>query len=202
MITFQQLKLCTPLNQNHLILLNAISKYLPLYNINTTPQISAFISQCSYESVDFTRLEEHLNYSAEGLQKTFPSHFNTTEAADYERQPEKIANRIYANRMGNGDESSGDGWKYKGRGAIQLTGKSVYQLFSNAISKDISYLGEYLITLDGAVESAAWFFKSNNLNHYIETLDLIGLTKRINGGTIGLTDRICKFDNCIKAMQA
>ena len=202
MITFDQLKICTPLNQNHKILSAAMSKFLPLYDITTDNQIAAFISQCSYESADFTRLEENLNYSSEGLQKTFPSHFNTLEAADYERQPEKIANRIYANRMGNGDEASGDGWKYKGRGGIQLTGKSAYELFAHASNKDIEDLPVYLITLDGAVESAAWFFRSNNLNRYSTPLDLVGLTKRINGGTFGLSARVDRFDTCIKAMQS
>jgi len=132
----------------------SLSKILPQYDINTPERIAAFISQCAHESGNFARLNENLNYSAEALQKVWPRHFPNKEIAEqYARQPEKIANRAYANRMGNGDESSGDGWKYRGRGLIQLTGFTNYSAFATDTEKSVDEVVTYLQTISGAVES-------------------------------------------------
>jgi putative chitinase len=131
-----------------------------------------------------------LNYSAEGLQKIFKKYFPTPELAQqYARQPEKIANRVYSGRMGNGDEASGDGWKFCGRGVIQLTGRFNYTKFAESLEMDIDEAVAYLETPEGAVVSAGWFWDKNKLNAICDRDDFILLTKRINGGTIGLKDR-------------
>jgi putative chitinase len=119
----------------------------------------------------------------------WPRHFNEENAQEYHRQPEKIANRAYRDRMGNGDEESGDGWRYRGRGAIQLTGYNNYNAFSEDAGMDIEDAVDYLETLEGAVESAAWFWLKNDLNEMADDRDNTAMTKRINGGTHGIEDR-------------
>jgi predicted chitinase len=132
------------------------------------------------------------------LLKTFPKYFKTLdEARAYEKKPEKIANRVYSNRMGNGDESTGDGFRYLGRGLIQLTGKNNYTLFAAAIDTPLEQIPEYLQTFEGAVQSACWFWEQNNLNQWADKKDIMTLTKRINGGTIGLEDRIKHYNHAL-----
>jgi putative chitinase len=134
---------------------------------------------------------------------TFKKYFPTEDLAKkYERKPEMIANRVYANRMGNGDEPSGDGFKYRGRGLIQLTGKNNYTLFANALEISIEETVEYLETPAGACSSAGWFWDNNRLNDYCDRGDFVGLTKRINGGTIGLADRQHHYDVAYKLLTA
>jgi putative chitinase len=163
--------------------------------------VAGFLSQCGHESNDFTVLRENLNYSAEGLNKTFKKYFPTVESAQpYARQPEKIANKVYANRMGNGPESSGDGFKYRGRGAIQLTGHDNYKAFADAIGKTIDDTVAYCETLEGAIESACWFWKGHGLNALADAQDVLGMTRRINGGTVGLDDRQKRWDNALAAL--
>lgn len=118
----------------------------------------------------------------------------------YERQPEKIANKVYASRMGNGPESSGDGWKYRGRGAIQITGKNTYSEFAATINKTLDETIEYVETLDGAIESACWFWQKNGLNAICDKDDIVAMTKRINGGTIGLEHRTSSYKNAKKVL--
>jgi putative chitinase len=145
---------------------------------------------------------ENLNYSAKGLVGTFKKYFPTEEIAkQYERKPEKIANRVYANRMGNGDENSGDGYKYRGRGLIQLTGKFNYTKFSQSIDLSLDETVKYLETPEGAVASAGWFWDNNKLNRFCDNDDFITLTKRINGGTIGLADRKHHYEIALKVLQ-
>jgi putative chitinase len=140
-------------------------------------------------------VKENLNYGAKGLRGTFPKYFPTDEMAlAYERQPEKIANRVYASRMGNGDETSGDGFKYRGRGLIQLTGCNNYTSFATDMGMSMEEAIDYLETYEGAAMSAAWFWWKNNLNQWADQEDMLTLTKRINGGTIGLQDRIHHFE--------
>ena len=148
-----------------------------------------FFAQIAHETGEFKSFTENLNYSAEGLKKTFGKYFADIDAAPYARKPEKIANRVYANRMGNGDEASGDGYKYCGRGLIQLTGKQNYTKFAADLGISVDETVAYLETPEGAVSSAGWFWDNNNLNSYCDKDDFVGLTKRINGGTIGLEDR-------------
>lgn len=170
---------------------SAMSLLFPKYEINTPPRIAGFVAQCGHESQNFKTLEENLNYSAEGLNRTFPKYFIRAgrDAQAFHRQPEKIANIVYANRMGNGDTASGDGWKFRGRGVIQLTGKDNYSRFAKYVGKSLDETIEYLKTKQGALESACWFWHTNGLNQIADSGDIVAMTKRINGGTIGLEDR-------------
>jgi putative chitinase len=160
------------------------------YQINTPKRVAAFLAQCSHESGGFVFLTENLNYSASGLLKTFGKYFKTPEEAQaYAKQPDKIANRVYANRMGNGDEASGDGAKYKGRGLIQLTGKDNYFWFAASLEITTDQASEYLQTFEGAAQSACWFWEDKKLNKYADEGDIKTMTLKINGGYIGLADR-------------
>jgi putative chitinase len=174
------------------------------YEITHNPErLAAFLAQLSHESGGFNFVKENLNYGAKGLMTTFKKYFPTEDLAKkYERKPEMIANRVYANRMGNGDETSGDGFKYRGRGLIQLTGKNNYTLFANALEISIEETVEYLETPAGACSSAGWFWDNNRLNDYCDRGDFVGLTKRINGGTIGLADRQHHYDVAYKLLTA
>ena len=168
----------------------ALSQLLPDYEINTPQRIAAFVAQCAHESGNFIFLTENLNYKAESLVKVFPKYFkDLATAKSYEKQPQKIANKIYADRMGNGNEASGDGWKYRGRGLIQLTGKTNYTWFAASLEISPEEAAEYTQTFEGAAQSACWFWETNKLNQYADTGDILTMTKRINGGTIGLEDR-------------
>ncbi len=201
MVTKEQLDKITTRNKNNDALAAALNKYLSKYEINTVNRIAGFLAQCGHESLDFTVLRENLNYGAKGLMVTFKKYFpDEATAKKYERKPEAIANRVYANRMGNGPESSGDGWKHRGRGAIQLTGKDNYTRFAAAIDKSIDETIAHLETLDGAIESACWFWKTNKLNVFCDKDDIVGMTKRINGGTIGLDDRREHYETAKKVL--
>lgn len=190
MLSLDQIKKLCPQNKNAEELVEALNKILPTYEINTKKRIAAFLSQTIHESNQFTVLTENLNYSAEGLCKTFPKRFPSLIISQpYHRQPEKIANKIYCDRMGNGNESSGDGYKFRGRGAIQLTGKDNYSKFSTSIGKSLDETVKYCETLEGAICSAAWFWTINKINDIADKEDIIAMTKKVNGGTIGLEDR-------------
>jgi putative chitinase len=183
---------------------SAMIDALPQYEINTVERVSAFIAQCAHESGGFTLLQENLNYGAKGLTGTFHKYFPTeADAKPYERQPEKIANRVYANRMGNGDEHSGEGWKYRGRGLIQLTGKDNYRRFSHAAFDDDTILDNPDLLLEPyyALHSACWFWNDKMLNDYADTQDLVTMTKKINGGTIGLDDRIHQYNHVVEVLH-
>jgi len=180
---------------------DALNAILPEYGINTPERVAAFIAQCAHESGGFKFLKENLNYKAESLLKVFPKYFKTLdEARAYEKRPEKIANKIYGNRMGNGDESSGDGFRYCGRGLIQLTGKENYSWFAASLEIPVEEASEYLETFEGAVQSACWFWEENKLNQWADKKDILTLTKRINGGTIGLDDRIKHFNHALHVL--
>lgn len=171
------------------------------YEINTPKRMAGFLAQVAHESGGFTAVRENLNYSAKGLMTTFKKYFPTEALAkQYERQPEKIANRVYGNRMGNGDEASGDGSRYCGRGLIQLTGKQNYTRFSNDLGISIEECVTYMETAAGAVSSAGWFFDQNDLLKYCDAGDIKMLTKRINGGFIGLEDRIHHYELALEVL--
>ena len=190
MITLQQLQQILPDNANTEAWHTALSSILPDYEIDTPERTAAFLAQCAHESGNFNAIKENLNYKAASLLKVFPKYFKSQQVAEqYAHNQEMIANRVYANRMGNGDEESGDGFRYCGRGLIQLTGHDNYQAFADSIQCDVDTLPEYLATFEGAVQSAAWFWETNNLNELADKQDIVALTKRINGGTIGLEDR-------------
>jgi putative chitinase len=198
MITLSQLKQLLPNNPYVENWHHALVQLLPDYDINTPKRIAAFIAQCSHESGGFRVLTENLNYKAAGLRRIFPKYFPTDELAkQYEKQPSKIANRVYANRMGNGDESSGDPSRWIGRGLIQLTGKSNYQAFADSLEMKVEDVPDYLATFEGAAQSACWFWEKNNLNRWADAGDIKELTRRINGGFIGLDDRIKHYEHAL-----
>lgn len=180
-----------------------LMEQLPKYDINTPNRIAGFIAQCGHESASFRTLRENLNYRWESLRKVFPKYFPTDEIAkQYERQPQKIANRVYANRMGNGGEFSGDGWKFAGKGLIQLTGRNNYTLFARSINMNVEQVSDYLLTYEGAVASACWFWKTNNINRFCDENDIVTMTRRINGGTHGLDDRKQRYERALKVLNA
>ena len=185
---------------------HALEQLLPDYGINTPQRIAAFIAQCAHESGGFRALKENLNYKAVTLRKIFPKYFPTDEIANqYASMPNKqeaIANKVYANRMGNGDEASGDGYRYCGRGLIQLTGKENYSWFAASLEIPVEEASQYLETFEGACQSACWFWETNNLNQWADKGDILTLTKRINGGTIGLDDRIKHYEHALHVLGA
>ena len=166
------------------------------YEITTLNRIAGFLSQCGHESSDFTRLRENLNYSENALRSTWPSRFDMISSKQYARKPQMIANKVYSNRMGNGNEQSGDGWKYIGRGAIQITGKNNYRKCSLYLFDDLRLLDnpDLLLEPKFAILSACYYWDVNNLNSFCDSADIHTLTRRINGGTHGLTDRKQRFD--------
>ena len=202
-LTKQQLSQIIPGNPYLDHWYNALSQCLPDYDINTPQRIASFLAQCAHESGGFRAIKENLNYKAESLVKVFPKYFKSlAEANKYAKQPEKIANKIYGGRMGNGDEASGDGYRYCGRGLIQLTGKSNYQNFADSLEMAVEDVPEYLATFEGAVQSACWFWEANNLNQWADKGDILTMTKRINGGTIGLDDRIKHYNHALHVLGA
>ena len=178
----------------------AITELFPQYKIDNPQRIAGFIAQCGHESAGFTVLEENLNYSEKGLMGTFPKYFKDRSPAAYERKPEAIANVVYANRMGNGSEKSGDGWKYRGRGVIQLTGFDNYSNFGKAVGKDVDQVIKYLSTKKGALHSACWYWNSRNINDSADAGDIVKMTKLINGGTIGLEDRKKHYEHALEIL--
>jgi len=179
----------------------AMEKCLPDYDINTPHRVAAFVAQCAHESGGFRFIKENLNYRAESLRRVWPRYFKDLATAQrYAHKQEAIANRAYANRMGNGPESSGDGYRYCGRGLIQLTGRSNYQAFADSIETDINDIPAYLATFEGSVQSACWFWETNNLNKWADLGDIVTLTKKINGGTLGLADRQKHYEHALHVL--
>ena len=201
MFTLQQLEQIIPDNSNTEAWYEALVQILPEYEIDTPERIAAFLAQCAHESAGFTAIKENLNYKATSLRKVFPKYFSTDEIAqEYAHFPEMIANRVYANRMGNGSEDSGDGYKYCGRGLIQLTGHDNYSAFADSLSMTMPETVEFLQTFEGCVQSACWFWESNGLNDLADAGDIKGMTKRINGGYIGLEDRIKHYQHALDVL--
>jgi putative chitinase len=176
--------------------IDAINFVLPQYGIDTPVRIAHFFAQILHESGNFRFKEENLNYSAQGLLAVFPKYFpNEGIANEYARKPGKIANRVYGSRMGNGDESSGDGWKYRGRGLIQLTGHDNYKACGTALNLDLLDNPDLLCqNPEVIVSSACWYWSNRNLNELADKDDILSITKKINGGTNGLEDRKYKLD--------
>jgi putative chitinase len=200
-LTESQLKQIIPKNQYVSYWYAALQQLLPQYEINTSERIAAFLAQCAHESGGFVFIKENLNYRWQSLRKVFPKYFPTDALAQqYEKQPEKIANRVYANRMGNGPEESGDGYKFCGRGLIQVTGRENYSWFAASLQISPEEASEYMETFEGAAQSACWFWESNNLNQWADKRDILTLTKRINGGTIGLEDRKKHYEHCLHVL--
>lgn len=185
---------------------HALNEILPEYEINTPQRVAAFLAQCAHESGGFTALKENLNYKAASLRKVFPKYFPDDATANHyaslPNKQEAIANRVYASRMGNGDEHSGDGYRYCGRGLIQLTGKDNYTWFAASLEIPVEEAAEYLQTFEGAVQSACWFWETNNLNTQADAGDIKLMTKKINGGYIGLEDRIKHYEHALHVFGA
>lgn len=198
-----------PLKKETMISTNKLSTKVPIpvmleiasiierFNMTSPLRLAHFLAQAAHESGNFKFLKENLNYSADSLLKVFPKYFKDKATADkYARNPDKIANRVYASRMGNGDEASGDGFKFRGRGYIQLTGKDNYKAFSNFIGEDC-VANPDLVSDKYPLVSASWFFDKNNLWTICDkgaTDEVVtAVTKRVNGGSNGLTDRLSKF---------
>jgi putative chitinase len=181
---------------------DAALEILPKYEINTPNRIAGFFAQCGHESINFTALSENLNYRAETLEKLFSKYFSKAgrNAADYAKQPEKIANVIYANRMGNGDTASGDGYRFRGRGVIQLTGRDNYTAFGKTIKLTAEEVIDYVQTKKGALESACWYWNSRKLNTACDENDIVKMTKLVNGGTIGLDDRRKHYEQALAVL--
>ena len=181
----------------------ALTDILPEYEITTPQRVAAFLAQCAHESGGFVFLKENLNYKAASLRRVFPKYFpDDATAAHYAGKGEMIANRVYANRMGNGDETSGDGFRYCGRGLIQLTGKNNYTFFAGSLDIPVEEASEYLQTFEGAVQSACFFWEQSKLNQYADSGDILTMTKRINGGTIGLEDRQKHYQHALHIFGA
>ena len=177
--------------------LDSLNAALEKYEINTPERIAMLMAQVGHESGGLKRKEENLNYSAQRLAQVFPKYFRDVDPNDYARNPEAIANRVYGGRMGNGPEETGDGYRYRGRGFIQLTGKNNYQAFANAMGMAVEDAAEYLSTPEGAAMSAAWFWDMRNINPDADRGDVLTVTKKINGGTIGLADRQAHYQEAL-----
>lgn len=189
-------------------IINQIDLIYEKYDINTQLRLAHFLAQCAHESGNFTAVQENLNYSAKRLQEVFGKYFTThAKALLYERKPSKIASLVYANRMGNGNEDSTEGFKYRGRGYIQLTGKNNYLLFNKSLNEaDIDIVGNPdLVATTYPLASAGWFFDKNKLNDIADlgsTKEIITrITKRVNGGTHGLDSRISYFNKFYKKLN-
>jgi len=171
------------------------------YDINTPQRQAMFLAQVAHESANFRATVENFNYSAEGLRKTFGKYFDETSAQEYARDPERIANRAYANRMGNGDEASGDGWRFRGRGLIQLTGRTNYALYSLQNANNALIEPESVGRIELASDSAGWFWSTNRLNQLSDTGDIRAVTRRVNGGFNGLDDRQVKYERLLDVLS-
>lgn len=181
---------------------DALIKMLPEYGIVSLLEVAQFLAQTGHESAGYSVLKENLNYRWESLRRVFPKYFPTDEIAkQYERKPEMIANRAYGNRMGNGPEESGDGFRYCGRGLIQLTGKYNYQNLANSIEMPLEELPEYLLTFDGAVQSACWYWTTHNISEPANAGDTKRVTQIINGGQNGFDDRLARYNRALDILQ-
>ncbi len=167
----------------------AIADAVDRWDISTDQRAAMFLAQTLHESSGFTRLVENLNYSEYGLLNTFPKYFTPQQANDCARDDQRIANRVYANRLGNGDEASGDGWKYRGRGLIQITGRRNYERCGDALEVDLLASPELLERSIQAAESAGWFWSTNGCNELADSGAFASITRRINGGLNGQAER-------------
>lgn len=176
----------------------ALCDQLPKYKITTPQRVAMFMAQCGHESANFTALKENLNYQAHALGSIWPKRFPPGVAEQYAHNQEAIANRAYCDRMGNGPEASGDGWKFHGRGLIQLTGRSLYEAFAREIGKDLDDVVAYCETFDGAIESACFFWEHHGLNAISDAGDIVHATKVINGGILGIDDRTARYRHALQ----
>lgn len=192
----------TAKNENVKAFVESFNKYAEMFGINTKLRVAGYLAQVFHESGNLSATSENLNYSADGLMKTWPKRFDRKKAEAYARQPEKIANYVYANRMGNGDEASGDGWRFRGRGYIGVTGRDNYQKYADSefCVGDLMSHPEWLAKQPGCQKSAMFFWYSNNLNRFADNDDIRGLSKAVNGGCIGLSNRMYLYRQAKKVL--
>ena len=202
-LTIDVLKACLPQAKPERLnmFLEGLNETFEHFEINTPARQAMFIAQTAHESGNFSAVEENLNYQAKALMAFWPKKFAGV-ADDYARKPEKIANRAYCDRMGNGNEASGEGYKYRGRGLIQLTGKDNYTFFAGSLGIPVEEAAAYMSTFEGAAQSACFFWEQNKLNRFADANDVKGLTKAINGGFIGLDDRIKHTEHALHVLGA
>jgi putative chitinase len=180
----------------------ALSKALPDYEINTPQRLAAWFGETKVESANYTAIKENLNYKPESLVRLWHSHFPSMDVANqYAHNPEAIANRAYGGRMGNGDEASGDGWRFCGRGLIQLTGRTNYQAFADSLQISVDDAAQYLETFEGCVQSACWFWENNNLNALADQGNIDAISKKVNGGTEGLEQRRNFYQHALQVLS-
>ena len=205
LLTVDQLRAMIPTNTEVEEWCEELNKALPKYGITTPQRIAGFVSQCSHESQDFRALSENLSYRQETLLKVFPRYFGPGKrnAAEYARNPEKIANYVYMDEFRTsklGNTQPGDGWRFRGRGLKQLTGRDNYTRFAKDYNMTAEQAAEWLETKEGALASALWFWNTNKLNAIADTTDVAALTKKINGGNIGLPDRQARYTKAMAAL--
>ena len=203
MVTVEQLhEMCPQAKKENLEkYCDALNSAFDEFEIDTPKRQAMFLAQVAHESGNFSAVRENLNYKAETLSKVFPKYFRDRDPNDYAKQPEKIANLVYGGRMGNGDEDSGDGYRYRGRGLIQLTGHDNYEACGSELEVNLHETPDYLTTPEGAARSAAWFWFNNDLNVVADDGDILKCTKKINGGTIGLEDRTKHYEHALKIIE-
>ena len=186
----------------------AMVEVLPMWEINTVERVAGFIAQCAHESNNFRTLEENLNYSADALNRVFGRYFGAPpkrNANEYARNPEKIANYVYMDEFRSargalGNTKLGDGWRFRGRGLKQLTGRNNYAAFGKTVNMTAEEVAEYVATKKGAIDSACWFWDKAKCNTFADSKDIVGMSKRINGGTIGLDDRKRRWNQAIQVL--
>jgi putative chitinase len=205
LITVDQLRAMIPTNKEIAAWCDELNKALPKYDITTDQRIAGFISQCAHESMDFNAMSENLNYREETLNKVFPRYFGPGKrnAAEYAKNPEKIANYVYMDEFRTsklGNVQPGDGWRFRGRGLKQLTGRDNYSRFAKDYNMTAEQAAEWLETKEGALASALWFWNTNKLNTIADTGNVAALTKKINGGDIGLADRQARYTKAVAAL--
>ena len=201
MITLEQFSAMIPKNKDPEEWYENVVDMFKKYDITTPLRIAGFMAQCSHESADFTALEENLNYSEKALASVFGRYFGEgkRDPAEYARQPEKIANYVYQDEFRSkqgamGNTQPGDGWKFRGRGIKQLTGRNNYTAFGKSVGMTAEEAAEYVATKKGALESACWFWATNKIDRFADADDIVGMSKKINGGTIGLEDRKARYE--------
>jgi putative chitinase len=205
LLTVDQLRMMIPTNKEIAAWCEELNKALPKYDITTDQRIAGFISQCAHESMDFNALSENLNYREETLNKVFPRYFGPGKrnAAEYARNPEKIANYVYMDEFRGsklGNVQPGDGWRFRGRGLKQLTGRDNYTRFAKDYDMTAEEAAVWVETKEGALASALWFWNTNKLNSIADTGNVAALTKKINGGDIGLADRQQRYAKAMAAL--
>lgn len=205
LLTVDQLRAMIPSNKEVEAWCDELNKALPKYDITTDKRIAGFVSQCAHESMDFTAMSENLNYREETLNKVFPRYFGPGKrnAAEYAKNPEKIANYVYMDEFRSsklGNTQPGDGWRFRGRGLKQLTGRDNYTRFAKDYNMTAEEAAAWVETKEGALASALWFWKTNNLNPIADTGNVAALTKKINGGDIGLADRQARYAKAMAAL--